>query len=35
MEWSEKIEELLPPETVIVTIEEVENSVRRVVCKPI
>lgn len=35
MEWSEKIEELLPPETVIVTIEEVENSARRVVCKPI
>ena len=35
MEWSEKVEELLPPETVIVTIEEVENSVRRVVCKPI
>lgn len=35
MEWSEKIDELLPPETVIVTIEEVENSARRVVCKPI
>ena len=35
MEWSEKVEELLPPETVIVTIEEIENSVRRVVCKPI
>ena len=35
MEWSEKIEELLPPETVIVTIEEVENSARRVVCKSI
>ena len=35
MEWSEKIEELLPPETVVVTIEEVENSVRKVVCKPL
>ena len=35
MEWSEKIEELLPPETVVVTVEEVENSVRRVICKPI
>lgn len=35
MEWSEKIEELLPPGTVIVTIEEIDNSVRRVVCKPI
>ena len=35
MEWSEKVEELLPPGTVIVTIEEIDNSVRRVVCKPI
>lgn len=35
MEWSEKVEELLPPETIVVTIEETENSVRKVVCKPI
>ena len=35
MEWSEKIEELLPPETIVVTVEEVENSARRVICKPL
>ena len=35
LEWSEKVEELLPPETVMVTIKEVENSARIVECKPI
>lgn len=35
LEWSEKVEELLPPETVMVTIKEVENSARVVECKPI
>lgn len=35
LEWSEKVEELLPPETVMVTIKEVENSARMVECKPI
>ncbi len=35
LEWSEKVEELLPPETIMVTIKEVENSARMVECKPI